>query len=867
MKSSTDIFLRKCFIALILFMLISSLSLQSAIPISAGSEDPVPAETGLTEGMDLSVSNGSLELFIDSSTAQFAVRCLESGDVWLSNPDGFESDPVAVQDTKNLLASQISLSYYQDNQEKSMNSYKDCVALGQFEIKKIQDGFRVEMRIGKEFQRYLLPQILTKESFENKLYANVEDGAGRKKIDFYYNYYSLDDAKTQSAKDTMLETFPMVAEHDIYVLRANMSEREKKQLEEIIVPTGFTFEMIDEQYELLGYVDKSNSFPLFNIPVEYVLEGDYLVARIPADEISYDQNADFDLYKIRLLQFFGAGHGQEEGYIFLPDGSGTLLRFNNEPKMNVYGIVDSVYGPDRSSETSVKKSVQQNFILPVFGIKRNNSAMIAIIEDGDAMSQIIAERRGNSHSYDTVYSEFLYKNKVEISVDSQIASITSWIELDRISYSDEYKIRYSFLSGDNTEYSDMAIAYRDYLEENNIIKKLGSADAVPFYLELLGAIERMDTFLGMPVKRSFALTKFNDALEISKHLISNGVEDLNIRYKGWFNGGLIGTSPNRVSIERVLGGRKGFEELVKYANLNGIGFFPDADFMKIPKDSLFDGFSPRNDAARTLDRKLAFYDRLDLTSNDADKANSEYLISPGRIVNFYDSFYSRIKRFGASGLSFGTTGQQLHSDFRKGSQLNRQQAKQAVQEMLGKAGTNTSLMVDGGNAYTFEYASHILNLPSDDSSYIIENQSVPFVQIALHGYIRYAGHPMNLSVDNQDELLKIIEYGSGIYFTFLVENGFRLKDTVYSNYFSVNAADWLDHAIRTYSEVNDLMGDLSDKPITGHMNPSYNVYVTLYEGGGAVAVNYNNEDITVSGVTVKAKGYARIDEAWGSWGE
>ena len=59
------------------------------------------------------------------------------------------------------------------------------------------------------------------------------------------------------------------------------------------------------------------------IPVEYTLQEDFLEARIVTDEIV--EGEDSFVASISLLPYFGAGSQDDEGYMLVPDGSGSLI--------------------------------------------------------------------------------------------------------------------------------------------------------------------------------------------------------------------------------------------------------------------------------------------------------------------------------------------------------------------------------------------------------------------------------------------------------------------------------------------------------------------------------------------------------------
>lgn len=80
------------------------------------------------------------------------------------------------------------------------------------------------------------------------------------------------------------------------------------------------------------------------IPVTYVLEEDGLAASVLVNEITEGDN---QLITVSLLEYFGAGSMEDEGYMFVPDGSGAIINFNNgKTKVDAYS--KEVYGEDVS---------------------------------------------------------------------------------------------------------------------------------------------------------------------------------------------------------------------------------------------------------------------------------------------------------------------------------------------------------------------------------------------------------------------------------------------------------------------------------------------------------------------------------------
>ena len=127
--------------------------------------------------------------------------------------------------------------------------------------------------------------------------------------------------------------------------------------------------------------------------VVYTLGNDYLSASI--DFKSIKETADLKLLQITLLPALFAGTGDDNGYIFVPDGSGALINFNNN-SIKAYNA--DVYGTEASKDNNMKTSYDRSIRMPVYGMVKNGSGMFAIIESGDAVASISAAS-ANTESY------------------------------------------------------------------------------------------------------------------------------------------------------------------------------------------------------------------------------------------------------------------------------------------------------------------------------------------------------------------------------------------------------------------------------------------------------------------------------------
>src|SRR5690606_31319073 len=252
-------------------------------------------------------------------------------------------------------------------------------------------------------------------------------------------------------------------------------------------------------------------------------------------------------------------------------------------------------------------------------------------------------------------------------------------------YQGNLKVRYSFLSDEDADYVGMAKCYRNYLIEKGLLSKLESEEGIPFYIELLGAIDKTKPIMGMPLKGIEALTTYEQAEKIIDDLKSLDISNIKFKYTGWFNGGINHFIPTNIKLQRQLGGRREFKKLIESLDDTNIEFFPDVCFTHAYRNKLFDNFSVRKDAARFLDREVAkIYDFNPATTVTDKKKDPYYIVNPTSLGNIIDSFLRHYKRFEQRGLSLRYMGNELNSNFKENQLVDREQSKNLLVKQLEK---------------------------------------------------------------------------------------------------------------------------------------------------------------------------------------
>ena len=595
--------------------------------------------------------------------------------------------------------------------------------------------------------------------------------------------------------------------------------------------------------------DKEKTTQLFAFTMVYSLEEESLLVTVPMDQAEYNQN--MPPLQLEVLPHFGGCPNSSDGYLLLPDGSGALVDFQEGKyaSSNYYG---AVYGQDESLNIEEKPLSVKKVAMPVFGVRENNNGFLAIIEDGAALAQISASRAGSLSSYNEVYPMFTTFSSQTIEIGN-LETAGKMTGTQSTPYGGTLRTRYAFLDTDESDYSGMAGYYRAYLESTAGLSTQKAADRLPLNLEMIGAIDKLKSTLGIKYTGTVALTSTEDAERILSELLQNNIKNINLRYTGWFNNGLKQELPTSVKVEKAIGGKSGFSSLADFANKNGIGFYPSVDFCTTPSGS--SGFNKFNMSARQIDQKEALVYIYDYVSQQGK--DSRYVLSASVLSEVIAKFNKAYGKYGVSGVCVDNVASKILADYTKGDTIDREMTVNVYRELLaGLDEQYQSLMLDGGFSYAAPYADVILNTAFESSGFEITDRAVPFYQLVYHGSVIYSGEPLNLSYDYDTAFLKMIEYGGVPYFQLMAADGSAIKNTDYSYYCSNNYNIWKEKMIAAYSEANQALASVQDARMIKHEQLAEGVYQTTYEDGTAVIVNYNDTAYNGNGVTAEAMNWS-----------
>jgi len=787
----------------------------------------------------MQAENEYLVLYLNEQSAAVAVQVKSSGSVWYTNPVDWENDPRVGGINREFIQSQLRITYYNEvAQEFTMNSYFDAVSRGQIEIERLVDGVKIKYFLGDTGDRMAIPLVISKE-----------------RLDFFRE--NMDERDWAAVMRRYLDG------GDVWNLREAQGDFALGQLNDILKAAGYTRDDMEYDHDMNHVYDLEIGIH-FDIPLVYRLDGPALLAYIPTDEIGYP--AEYPLARITMLEFFGAAGPGTEGYIMVPDGSGSLIYLNNG-RTTDQQFVAWVYGRDRTFGAGVLPPQPEPVRLPVFGLVQDGKAMFAIIEDGDALAILNTRVSGIINSYNSVWADFRSLPFDYLQLE-HMGTNQLQIFQDKISEG-AFRIRYAFLDGDTATYSGMAKLYQEYLVEKGLLTRRQSWNELPFVMESLGAIQRTKNFMGIPYQGTVPLTTFAQTISLLESLRSNDINHLVLKYSGWLNGGMHQYAPTSFNIVRQLGGERGFRQLVEYVKKQGIPFYPEVkiDYVYPPVmsffKSLFGGFTSSRHTARSLGNIVMRRSNYSIVTYLSEALSSgttiepaPFIVNPAFYGNMTGSFLNRFNRLGTAGLATGSLFSELNSAFNRGSAVDRQRTidkAAAVQEQMLDAGHRQ--LSDGANAYAFAGIDYILNVPFSHNGFMVANESIPFYQMVVRGFIEYAGSPMNTAADLRQYLLGTLETGSGVYVQWMYEKNSIVRESFFTRFFSHNYERSFRRATDIYHEAAAVLNAVQNCRIDRHEILPGGLRRVTYENGVTIWLNYTDQPLTYGSVTVGPQDY------------
>lgn len=693
-------------------------------------------------------------------------------------------------------------------------------------------------------------------------------------------YTQLDEKTTDwTNNQTIPETYQKVAENDLFELYANPDSLAFKVLDKrsgyvwhsnldekedgdrlnktwtAFAQSGISIDFMDlkaistrasitNSENSIDFMKTSEGFeatvtftvPSISITVKVSLEGSGVKVEIP-NEMIVESNEEFKLGIVYVYPFFGYTRGASvPGYMFIPDGAGSLIRFaeTTKAKNMFYG---RYYGSDLGMLTKLAydptTNRPYNLSIPVFGMVHGfqQNAFIALVEKGASYGELQVHPSGIITNFNFLYNIFVYNESYFQATNRSGAGVTT---IQKETNRFDIQMHYRFLTGEQSDYVGMAKSYQEFLLQKGDLSKVEDPESnIGIKLEFLAGEKEKVLFWD----RLIPMTTIEQAKDI---LINLDVFNPDVVYYGWQPLGASTMGPKKLKIDKGLGSLRDFEGLIQSVSEKGGELYLYVD----PQSALLDekGYSPRYDLAMSITN-------TNIQGFNRNKVNN--YLNFAATKDLYVSISEDIDPDLKVGLALDSIGSMLYSDFKGGNLMNREDFIQNYRELFAQENGNKSFY--SPNDYLFAFLDGYYDMPISTSGYLYTTDTVPFLQIVLSGYIPYFGSALNFSSDLTTDLLRHADFG--VYPSFYLTNEVtaEILNTNSSWIYTSSIDQWEGEIERAYAWLDNLLAPVKGEQIVARLVVADGIVSTRYTNGKQILVNYTTNPYTFEGVQIKPK--------------
>ncbi|MBO4667047.1 MAG: hypothetical protein J5666_02805 [Bacilli bacterium] len=551
---------------------------------------------------------------------------------------------------------------------------------------------------------------------------------------------------------------------------------------------------------------------------EITLNSSSINVKIKNDSILED--GDNKITSLSLFPYFGSVYQDDiPGYIFLPSGSGALIRYSKTSPITS-SIISNFYGVDANI---TKNSETDSLSLPVYGVVHGvkQNAMFANIKSGSTFANLTFSPANLDQGYNMVYPSFNYRETYLL----QIPGSDQILMVPEDYYTEDVEIEYTFLSGDNATYVGMAKEYQKELIAEGVLEKTNlNKENISLQIEAFGR----DYEKGLIFKKYKNMTTTKDILSFNARLSEAGINDVFYVLRAFNKGGYSNQSASSYKFDGALGSLKDLKDLETYFYYNPVESYNSKK--NYPKNTLVNLYNEKNYILVEKD-KYKFYSNVKTIEKYTNKA-----------LSYYESK-------DVSGVALDGIGYRLYGD--KNAKLSRGEVKDILTSLLD--GKKVAMFTP--NSYFLGSTSKYLNMPLYSARYRFVTDSVPFLEIVLKGYIDYYSPYLNFSSNIDLDVLKCIEFGVSPAYLVTDKESYNLSNTLSSNYYATYYETVEEIIKSNYKYINDALKQVIGSEIENREIIEEGISVVSYSNGKKIIVNYTNDPYNYEGALVSARSY------------
>ncbi len=546
------------------------------------------------------------------------------------------------------------------------------------------------------------------------------------------------------------------------------------------------------------------------------------------------------------------------GYALIPDGSGALVRFqDNTVAFKEY--TGDVYGRDISQTeyyyTELSDAIAlKDPVMPVFGVAYGDDqvAFVAYADEGDEHMSVMLTPEENVTYYTWTCPKFTYNLKYYKVYNK--AGDGYYAIMDEPNKFD-ISMTYEFLSGDGSgsteaaNYVGMARAYRAHLIEEGVLTENGNTQSgdIPIRLDFIMS-DAKSSVVGM---ENVVVTTAEDVDTILTDVNADGITNINSGLYGWQKKGVSFAKPYTQKFSAEIGTKKEFQSLFETYAEKGIDISFAQDYITVNEEML----NYYNTAVKHVNSWYVYEDRSALLMDTVPITYFGFA-TPVKSASWLEKQYGKMKDYSAS-MTVEGIGKVLSGNYAKeNSAYSVDEAVALYQDTMSQIQQEgMKFNIEAPGEYLWQYTDRYLQAPVGHSQYIFETDAVPFLQIVLNETMEVYAPYANFSFYTQSDILKMIDYNLYPSFILSHEPSYELADTVSCDLYSTEYSLYEELIKEVYAGVNAALSKVAGYQWVNRTVVENGVIVNTYEKDGAVkeiVINYSSDSVSYQGQNIEA---------------
>ncbi len=589
------------------------------------------------------------------------------------------------------------------------------------------------------------------------------------------------------------------------------------------------------------------------------------------DEITGDGQTVFAA--IQLMPFFGASGGQKlywdpikkslkkevpnemiDGYVLVPDGPGALIRFVDR-NIGLSPYVGDIYGSD-PAESTYYYTNEANFFpfknpsMPVYGIAHGNrqAAFVGFATKGAEHMTLYVSPEEDITYYTYAYPRFEY-NYIYHQVYNKRGDGYFTTMKERRHF--DITMRYEFLANDSdrpADYVGMALTYRDYLLTHDGLNDSNDQNASDIGIRL--------DFVMADVKKSVLgtqdviVTTAKDVGNILTDLNENEVYKINSGLLGWSSGGITSGHPGLTEWSSSIGSKSAYQALIELSSSYGYDVSFSQNYVDIHKDQVnFDTSAARHINSWYLETRLWGEYPVQLFG----------IAKPSKSATWIKNQSTALAKLDVASLTIEGISNKLTSDYDNGT-VYLEETIALYQEALASLDPQLKIAMTNPNDYLWNSVDRYLNTPVFSTQFLVETDTVPFLQMVLNGSMEMYAPYSNFSFYTPKDVLRMIDYNLYPSFVLSQDPAYNLALTNANRFYSTEYTEYKTLIISIYKDVNRVLKEVIGAQWIDRQVLENGLILNTYDNGKKILINYTESALTVNGKIIQALSATVLEE-------